>query len=670
MPVLFYSNFENMGICVIIKLEKFIVVERRSMSSDNALISTAVLTAIWNESYKDHIDMMVPFVINIIYNKYKTNDKIDEEYIICQLNDKFCFKNFPHAVLKTILKRMKKKGYLGLDSKQFVLLKDLSSEATNFESRLITAKLDASKVIGAITRYLKIKENDKITENDADIYFSNFLSSYGYDAYTNINTIKCIDRNLNVTNYFIGQFIYDEYIKDSEIFKLILRIIEGHMIANAIYLQIEKDNRLPLRDLNCYLDSIFLLGVLGYKTDEENAIAKELYELLIKYGATLKCFKHTYDEIISILNHYKNNINKQKELTLEYFDKENYSEGEVELHILALESRLRKLKIQIVDGLPYTENRYTYVIDEKKLEEKLIEHKIKTGNHFTINAIENDIKSVCYISMLRKGIQTSRIEKCRYIFVTPYRYLKIATNEVVEGKSDTDIGLVIDDLDLTTILWFKDIETNIELPKMRLIENALAATNASDELMTKASKILETIKKNKLISGYDNLSDYATKNFLKASGYVDYVKNDSENVTQENMIEFIVNKDKKIVEMQKELETTKERNLKKEIEIQKKFIKDVEDKANGDYIKRKRLLTIICITFILLFDFSAVYYIINSAIDNKYLYLTGVLFGVLQLIDFIIPKSRKILHIIDKYCDNKRTDYITKETVKILEKYK
>ena len=59
------------------------------------------------------------------------------------------------------------------------------------------------------------------------------------------------------------------------------------MIANAIYLQIENDNKASLRKLNCYLDAAFILRVLGYKSDEENESAKELYDLLVKYGATI-----------------------------------------------------------------------------------------------------------------------------------------------------------------------------------------------------------------------------------------------------------------------------------------------------------------------------------------------------------------------------------------------
>ena len=153
------------------------------MKNDNALISTAILTAIWDDSHKDNIELVIPFVSNIIFNKFKVNDLIDEEYIIRQLKEKFCFNKFPHAVLKIVLNRMKRRNILKLDNKKFILTKDLKDEAKEFEDRLNIAKLETSKVISAITKYLKKELNDDIVESDAEIYFGNFISSYWYNAY-------------------------------------------------------------------------------------------------------------------------------------------------------------------------------------------------------------------------------------------------------------------------------------------------------------------------------------------------------------------------------------------------------------------------------------------------------------------------------------------------------
>lgn len=641
------------------------------MKNDNALISTAVLTAIWDNSHKDNIELVIPFVSNIIFNKFKVNDLIDEEYIIRQLKEKFCFNKFPHAVLKIVLNRMKRRNILKLDNKKFILIKDLKDEAKEFEDRLNIAKLETSKVISAITKYLKKELNGDIVESDAEIYFGNFISSYGYNAYENINFVKKIERKSDVTNYLIGEFICRENEKNSDIFKLILRIIEGYMIANAIYLQIENDNKASLRKLNCYLDAAFILRVLGYKSDEENESAKELYDLLVKYGATINCFNHTFIEVRNILYYYKININKNKEMTLEYFDKEKYSEGQVDLIISSLEDIFKDKRINIVDTPDFTKDRYKDVIDVKTLEEKLTAHKEKHNQYINPNSITNDVNSVCAINMLRRGKKITKIENCTHIFVTTYQYLKSASREIMPELFDTDIGLVIDDLDLTTILWFKDFENNADLPKLRLVENALAATNASDEIMCKAAKIFESIKKDGSIRNLENVSNCLTKNYLKSSGFVDSIKNDSELVTKESLLDFLTKRDKEIESIKKELEDTKERNLKKELSIQKKFIVEAEQKAEADFNKNIKILkTVYYILFFLILALG-IYAIVYSIITTGNFIIAAVLLliNIISLIDMASPRSKFILRKIDTYCKNKKRDYITKETKKIMEKY-
>ena len=641
------------------------------MKNDNALISTAVLTAIWDDSHKDNIELVIPFVSNIIFNKFKVNDLIDEEYILRQLKEKFCFNKFPHAVLKIVLNRMKRRNILKLDNKKFILTKDLKDEAKEFEDRLNIAKLETSKVISAITKYLKKELNDDIVESDAEIYFGNFISSYGYNAYENINFVKKIERKSDVTNYLIGEFICRENEKNSDIFKLILRIIEGYMIANAIYLQIENDNKASLRKLNCYLDAAFILRVLGYKSDEENESAKELYDLLVKYGATINCFNHTFIEVRNILYYYKININKNKEMTLEYFDKEKYSEGQVDLIISSLEDIFKDKRINIVDTPDFTKDRYKDVIDVKTLEEKLTAHKEKHNQYINPNSITNDVNSVCAINMLRRGKKITKIENCTHIFVTTYQYLKSASREIMPELFDTDIGLVIDDLDLTTILWFKDFENNADLPKLRLVENALAATNASDEIMCKAAKIFESIKKDGSIRNLENVSNCLTKNYLKSSGFVDSIKNDSELVTKESLLDFLTKRDKEIESIKKELEDTKERNLKKELSIQKKFIVEAEQKAEADFNKNIKILkTVYYILFFLILALG-IYAIVYSIITTGNFIIAAVLLliNIISLIDMASPRSKFILRKIDTYCKSKKRDYITKETKKIMEKY-
>ncbi len=662
---------------------------------DSALISTAVLTAIWDDQHKDNIELIKPFIINIIYNKYEINDSIDENYIIKELKDKYYFNNFPHAVLKIILKRMKKEKILKLENRKFILISELKEESNEFDRKLEISRNATFKVAIEMSNYLSNELNKKVTMEEAEQYFCDFISTYGYNTYENIYYTSNIDRRTEETNYMIGEFIWKEFNKDSLIFQYILKIIEGCMIANAIYMQVNNDNKSTLKKLNCYLDSPFIVRILGYKSKEENESAKELYDLLKKYNATLYCFKHTFLEVKRILEYYKNNIyNADKESTLEYLDEQGYSEGQVDTIIVSLEDIFKSYNIHIVDVPDFTEETlHKYVIDVLTLEEKLKKHKEISKYHYGNSTIKNDVDSVNAISILRRGKRVTKIENCNYIFLTTYNYLKVASNEIITDKSDTDIGLVIDDLDLTTILWLKDFEENADLPKMRLIENAIAATNATDEILSKTKKIYTSLKKDKTIKNLENVSNLLTKRFLKSSGYVALIKNNPDRVTEENFVEFITKSQKEKEEIEIKLESTKAdyesklvntennyydklRNTINEYDgklddIKKEFINDIEKKAekydrySGRIIKIYKMITKILLVILM--------GIIIYFRDNKEITTLAIIFltlDILGIIETIIPKLKFIEKKIIILFKNMKRDYITNEIKSVENKFK
>ena len=351
--------------------------------------------------------------------------------------------------------------------------------------------------------------------------------------------------------------------------------------------------------------------------------------------------RQAYSEVYNIINFYKNNIGKSKENTLEYLDEQKYTEGQVDLLLSSLESKFKQLRIEIVDKPDFTINK-KYMIDYKGLEGKLITHKEQNNSYFSENSISNDVDSVSSINILRKGNKVSKIENCNYIFVTTYHYLKVASKEIMTELSDTDIGLVIDDLDLTTILWFKDFENNSELPKLRLVENALAATNASDEIIKKAIPIFESIKKDNSSLDLDSVSNCLTKHYLKASGYIDMVKNDPDLVTKESMVEFLSKKDEELKKKEKELEDTKKRNLRIQNNIQDNFIKDAEIEAENNYNRRKKVYHVVYYICVGILSALSIVCIILSLISDLNVLVTIVLatIDLIGFIDLVIPKSK------------------------------
>jgi hypothetical protein len=337
-----------------------------------------------------------------------------------------------------------------------------------------------------------------------------------------------------------------------------------------------------------------------------------------------------------------------------------------------LENRFKEFNIEIVDTPDYTEDKFKSIIDVKALTEKLKEHsKQKKISYNNDNAIQNDIKSVCSINMFRNGKPCSKIENCSHIFVTTYQYLKQATKEVMPELTQLNLGLVIDDLDLTTILWLKNFSADSNLPKLRLIENAIAATNPNPQIIEKMSKYLEDIKRDKLIPGVENVSQILTTNYLKSNEYIKEVKNDPNNVTKQNLEDYLKRKDNEITRVQNELNDTKERNIKREIElatIKQNLFDEAEKIANAKNKKLKLFLKILYYVMLaIIISFGICISLKSYDIKNFNIgFIIGMLFTIVSILDSVLPRAKYVSKLIDRVCKKYKNSVLEEETQKAI----
>ena len=304
-----------------------------------------------------------------------------------------------------------------------------------------------------------------------------------------------INKNIDSITYHIGRFINEHIEKQDVIHNYLINIIEGSLIANALYVNIDNKNNTDLKKLTCFFDTPFMLRVLELKLPDENKSALELVNLLKDLNVKIKCFKHNYDEIENILEEYLKNYGKSQEKTLENLILRNYSETDVRHLLNSLDTLFTNLGIEIVDVPIYDEKKYKNVIDEKQLNENLFNsYKNKKTSQKTI---DNDVKSVSAIMRLRDGKEYRKLEDCNAIFVTTNRDIRIETNKLLNLDVNFKISPVMSDIDLTAIVWLKSMINNKKLPEMKLTENAMAAIKPSSTLRKKFNQSLSNLKTSK-----------------------------------------------------------------------------------------------------------------------------------------------------------------------------
>lgn len=636
------------------------------MNNKKVLTNSAILTAIWDETKKDNLELIKPFVEFLIGENYKEGDKIDNNYIIKQMEDKFSFVQFPEAILKKVYGRLK--SIVTRKDGIYYLKKDISINCQKFKERQLKLEEESEKVIESLKKYLK-KINTKykdINEQETISLFTIFLEKTGFISIENVKEYETKENyKRDQNNFYIAKFIIEQFEQETLTSKYIEKIISGFMLANAIYMQVETDNKETLKKVNIYLDSPLLLNVLNLKTDSQNESGNLLMKLLNEKKANVYCFKHNYDEVCSILENYKNNIKKIREKTLERLDVDGYTASDVDRIIQQLEIMLNNKGIKVVDTPQYEKNEngvYEGIVDEKKLTDFLMDNYAENKEKME-GVVERDVKSIAAIGRIRKDNKYKKIEDCKAVFVTTNYNLVEYAEKCLEHKKYEEIGYLITDVELITILWLKSFKSNPDLPKLKLIENARTALELTSTMMERVKDVIEKMEK----EGTINQADIVSSNIQELNYYkreiMEKIDGDEENINEETILGVI---DKENIKLRHELLIEKEKNklIKKENEKVKEekeeFVKNIKekckDRAHLIVSCLKKVYTVLSCIILLAILAGCIYVILVndlSASEITLVIVLGLLIEIMGIIESFIPKHSKLKKWVFKVIEEK-----------------
>lgn len=256
---------------------------------------------------EDYIDSFWPFAIKVVPTDGKF---VDLNFIQRSLKGIFGLEA-PLNSIGFILNRAQKRGYIEQKEKKY-------------------------KLTEAGLKYLDTFETDKDVERRLNSLFDDikqFLSESGVPITTDQihdTLFSLVYKNTDVLmEFFIpstkisGQLVipkvssFDkcliEYIETAEQrkpehYKALQDIVFGSIISTVLSSEepsamIEITKR-KFKHCQAFLDTNFIFSILGLHTPEFNDPAKELFELLKKWGLELKVFSFTVDEICNVINGY------------------------------------------------------------------------------------------------------------------------------------------------------------------------------------------------------------------------------------------------------------------------------------------------------------------------------------------------------------------------------
>jgi hypothetical protein len=434
----------------------------------------------WELRQRDYIEAFVPMVVECI--RVAEHDAIALKDIQNAVALRFGL-TLPLNALRTVLHRAARHGYLrpehGVYVRDTVRCASLSFADTETKvSRL------HEHVVQALASYAQARFQSAWTPERAEGALLNFLASDDWQVVqAGVQGSPIIEPPAapDSDNYIVGTFVYSSHASDPGMFEALETLAKGHMLANVLYLPDLGKVEQRFRDTRLYFDTTFLIYALGYAGDDRQAPCAELLEVLHEFGAELRCFEDTVEEVRGVLDACSNRVLYNQLATaygpaIEHFLARGLSAGDIALLSANLPEKLAYLRIKVEDKPPYLRH---YVIDELALQNHL---QTEVGYRHP-QACVHDVDCISAVMRLRRGHGYSSVELCKALFVTTNVALAIAAKSFFHDPQHPNVvPPCFTDYWIGNLLWLKGPTKAPSLPRKLIIADAYAALQPPPEL--------------------------------------------------------------------------------------------------------------------------------------------------------------------------------------------
>ncbi|MGH2974685.1 MAG: hypothetical protein ACRDLL_07450 [Solirubrobacterales bacterium] len=284
-------------------------------------------------------------------------------------------------------------------------------------------------------------------------------------------------------------------------------MVKGSMLTNVIYFQDLGSWSPTLDKLVVFLDTPFVLRVLGIQPDEVTTAALELMHMLAEFKVPIRIFDHTVEEVLGVLEAVKHSLTRARRNefdsqtvsaihreSIEHLLQHGWGAGDVQEIISDIDARLQALGVVSQSTPSYTRR---LAVDETRFENEL-----EAVGYTQEHQILKDVRSLTAIHRLREGRPCRDLAKAPGIFLTSnWRLVHASDRFFREAGHQSAIPQCISDVSLTTQLWLRKPGEDRHIPRKVLMAESYAALNPSADLW---SRYLKKIAKRKIDGGIDD----------------------------------------------------------------------------------------------------------------------------------------------------------------------
>ena len=167
--------------------------------SRNAIISLAMLYALWQTKRGDLLDLIRPFILYAVGMTTKVGDAIDTNIICRYMESEFGYRSFQPAVAERVISRetsmsiSQSKRVIEKRNRQYILIASLSSQIDKFTAKRTACKEHSDAVTSALAAYLNQKQacrRSDYSQANAEVLLLSFFERQGGSIILSVEDLR------------------------------------------------------------------------------------------------------------------------------------------------------------------------------------------------------------------------------------------------------------------------------------------------------------------------------------------------------------------------------------------------------------------------------------------------------------------------------------------------
>lgn len=473
------------------------------MNHNNAAtLSSLAMLKVNIDGGGDYLEYLRPYVIQVLIES--PPETVTDQSIADQLRYQ-CGLEIPRRTVQIVLQRLARKGYLKKSNGVYTFIKNNNLSFTDISVERADAERHITAINKALVDFALKSAKREITEEQATDCFIAFLSQFSIPClkyYLRGTALPSLNNHADWQIILVSQFI-SEITLNIELFGAFMKLVQGHMLANALLCPDLKYVSNSYKNVTFYLDTPLLIQLLGLDGEQEKQAIKEVVNLVQHLEGQIAYFSHTFDELVNCITKSASYIDSQHGRGAIVNEARKSERTKSDLILIAHNAYdiLKEVNIDCVDSPNYDESTHQFEIAEEVfasvLDEEVFYHNPR--------AKEYDIKSVRSIYVLRNNEVPLALEKSRAVLVTNNEaFAKAAYEYGKKYNQSREVSTVITEFSLANIAWLKAPQGAPSLPTKEVLALAYATIRPTKEFWDKVLVEAEKLERDGKISARDH----------------------------------------------------------------------------------------------------------------------------------------------------------------------